>query len=337
MLDIFSFCNGEDLCAARSARRSLAEAVPASSPLWDALLRRSGAWLGSCDRAPSMIQASRLAQASARCQLLLRHEEVDESCCEPTDRQHRHRLIITGARDAGISTLVRMICGLQPCEPCNQDMHISSLRAQLAGTRLTVSVVDKRCTAISTPLSANLYRGHTASLFVFDAGRPDTLRQAANCIKELQETVGLRKFEHMPKLLICHKADLLPPQAEGFCQDMRARALSFPAEWRALVEAYSMDFIFTSRHDAASAELALALAAKNWPRAEPDILGQPLSGASVKQHLKKVQTVVRRHHPVGRVLPSQQGAESGHRSVARRLRAPGDLLAELRAVVRRVE
>ena len=58
--------------------------------------------------------------------------------------------------------------------------------------------------------SAALYNGHTAALFVFDAGcMEDSLNKAAWCISELKQTVGPNKFRLMPKLLVCNSAEAL--------------------------------------------------------------------------------------------------------------------------------
>eukprot|EP00930_Biecheleria_cincta_P053890 TRINITY_DN396_c0_g1_i10.p1 TRINITY_DN396_c0_g1~~TRINITY_DN396_c0_g1_i10.p1 ORF type:complete len:349 (-),score=53.39 TRINITY_DN396_c0_g1_i10:31-1077(-) len=290
------FCSGDILCALRCTGHLLADALPASSPTWDALLRTSYAWLGRSPATPSMVRAGRLRRATERCQLQLGqnwsalHCEMSKSpaiqacgqdlCERPLSPELRHRLIVTGARHSGISTLVRMMThGLDdqepPCSlaaPRGQDMCISSVCAVIEGRSLDVSVVDKRSTVISTPLSASLYKGHTACLFAFDAGRlEETVVQAAMCIEELQQTVGPAKFHRMTKLLICHKADLLPSQhAATSCLDSPAWTLSLPPMCRALMETYGMDLVFTTQQDTSSAELAFALAAAQWPQDDPD-------------------------------------------------------------------
>merc|ERR1719217_272355 len=97
---------------------------------------------------------------------------------------------------------------------------IHSFRAQLGGSGIMARVVDKRSTAMSTPLSASLYKGPTACFFVFDAERmEETLTEVAWCIEELRTTVGPEKFKRIPKLLVCHKADLMksPSARENEC------------------------------------------------------------------------------------------------------------------------
>jgi len=245
-------------------------------------------------------------------------QACDQDLCDrPSSPELRHRLIVTGARHSGISTLVRMmthtlndqepLCPFAP--PRGQDMCISSVCAVLDGTSLGVSVVDKRSTVISTPLSASLYKGHTACLFVLDAGRlEESVVQAAMCIEELQQTVGPAKFERMPKLLICHKADLLQDQlAASSCIDSPAWTSSLPPMCQALMKTYNMDLVFTKREDNSSAELAFALAAAHWPHEQPDDAMRHFPLVSFKQNLRRLRhtkTHVRRNYPVGRVVCS---------------------------------
>jgi len=327
------FCSGDILCALRCTGHLLADALPASSPIWDALLRTSYAWLGKSPATPSMLRAGRLGRATERCQRqfgqncsvlhgVMNKSHAIQACgqdlCErPLSPEQRHRLIVTGARHSGISTLVRMMTHRlddqePPCSlaaPRGQDMCISSVCAVLDGTSLDVSVVDKRSTVISTPLSASLYKGHTACLFVFDAGRlEETVVQAAMCIEELQQTVGPAKFARMPKLLICHKADLIPVQpAATSCFDSPAWSLSLPPMCRTLMQTYSMDLVFTTQDDISSAELAFALTAAHWPQEEPDDAVRHFPLVSFNQNLrrlKRTKTHVRRNYPVGRVVCS---------------------------------
>eukprot|EP00930_Biecheleria_cincta_P053892 TRINITY_DN396_c0_g1_i3.p1 TRINITY_DN396_c0_g1~~TRINITY_DN396_c0_g1_i3.p1 ORF type:complete len:298 (-),score=43.55 TRINITY_DN396_c0_g1_i3:31-924(-) len=239
------FCSGDILCALRCTGHLLADALPASSPTWDALLRTSYAWLGRSPATPSMVRAGRLRRATERCQLQLGqnwsalHCEMSKSpaiqacgqdlCERPLSPELRHRLIVTGARHSGISTLVRMMThGLDDQEP---------------------------------PCSHAAPRGRLE----------ETVVQAAMCIEELQQTVGPAKFHRMTKLLICHKADLLPSQhAATSCLDSPAWTLSLPPMCRALMETYGMDLVFTTQQDTSSAELAFALAAAQWPQDDPD-------------------------------------------------------------------
>merc|ERR1719235_976631 len=100
-------------------------------------------------------------------------------------------------------------------ESSSQDMMVHTFRAELAGRGVMARVVDKRSTAISTPLSASLYKGPTSCFFVFSAERmEETLTEVAWCIEELRTTVGPEKFSKIPKLLVCAKADSLPIPAD---------------------------------------------------------------------------------------------------------------------------
>merc|ERR1739848_531168 len=130
---------------------------------------------------------------------------------------------------------------------------------------------DKRSTAISTPLSASLYKGPTACFFVFDAERmEETLTEVAWCIEELRTTVGPKKFSKIPKLLVCHKADLLKSPSTG--QDNAPVGVaSLPPMCRHLLAPYEMDLVMTTIHDQNSVDLAFALAAEQWPQQEPDV------------------------------------------------------------------
>eukprot|EP00930_Biecheleria_cincta_P053891 TRINITY_DN396_c0_g1_i2.p1 TRINITY_DN396_c0_g1~~TRINITY_DN396_c0_g1_i2.p1 ORF type:complete len:299 (-),score=36.80 TRINITY_DN396_c0_g1_i2:144-1040(-) len=276
------FCSGDILCALRCTGHLLADALPASSPTWDALLRTSYAWLGRSPATPSMVRAGRLRRATERCQLQLGqnwsalHCEMSKSpaiqacgqdlCERPLSPELRHRLIVTGARHSGISTLVRMMThGLDDQEP---------------------------------PCSHAAPRGRLE----------ETVVQAAMCIEELQQTVGPAKFHRMTKLLICHKADLLPSQhAATSCLDSPAWTLSLPPMCRALMETYGMDLVFTTQQDTSSAELAFALAAAQWPQDDPDDAMRQFPLVSFNQNLRRLRrtkTHVRRNYPVGRVVCS---------------------------------
>eukprot|EP00930_Biecheleria_cincta_P053895 TRINITY_DN396_c0_g1_i6.p1 TRINITY_DN396_c0_g1~~TRINITY_DN396_c0_g1_i6.p1 ORF type:complete len:132 (-),score=16.93 TRINITY_DN396_c0_g1_i6:144-539(-) len=128
------------------------------------------------------------------------------------------------------------------------------------------------------------------------------------CIEELQQTVGPAKFHRMTKLLICHKADLLPSQhAATSCLDSPAWTLSLPPMCRALMETYGMDLVFTTQQDTSSAELAFALAAAQWPQDDPDDAMRQFPLVSFNQNLRRLRrtkTHVRRNYPVGRVVCS---------------------------------
>ncbi|CAE7606402.1 NLE1 [Symbiodinium sp. CCMP2456] len=254
------YCNGASLTSLRQASAGLAEALPSSSLLWQDLLKGSSVVLQG--KAPSMLKAQRLGILSDRCRVRDGGMEADAPSATAISKQSRYRLIVTGARASGISTLVRLLAHRNHEQTdAGKDMSVYSFAAELEDVLLPVSVVDKRSTVRGTPLSAALYSGHTAALFVFDAGRmEDSLPKAAWCIEELRQTVGPKKFRLMPKLLVCHKADLL--MASEGPMDADARAACLPAMCQALQATYGMDLVFTSKDDPPSAELAFALAAE---------------------------------------------------------------------------
>merc|ERR1719161_2691867 len=164
---------------------------------------------------------------------------------------------------------------------------VHSFRAELGGTGVKVRVVDKRSTVISTPLSASLYEGPTTCFFVFDAERmQETLTEVAWCIEELHTTVGREKFKNIPKLLVCHKADLLvlpPPTLDKL--DACTGVASLPLMCQHMLEAYQMDLVMTTIEDQNSVDLAFALAAEQWPQQAPDVDRQmPPTGRNISAH-----------------------------------------------------
>lgn len=297
------FSSGIELGALRNVSMVFAQALSPSSPLWDALLRGSTAWLVAYP-APSMLKAIRLGLAADRCTMRL---DWDRRCPSAhdgeEDRALRHRLVVTGARHSGVTSLVKMISrgpGAELGQHSSQDMRVYSVRVVLGDSDLMVSVVDKRSTAISTPLSSSLYAGHCACIFVFDAARIDeSLEDVEGCIRDLWQTVGPDKFLLMPKLLICHKSDLLPdePSAQPL-SDAPTNARCLPRQCLDLLQKYDMDLVFTARGDQESADLAFALAADSWPHGEPSKVGRGLpTGRSLrntKTRLRPTGTVV---HP----------------------------------------
>eukprot|EP00439_Symbiodinium_sp_Y106_P023218 s1628_g2.t2 len=291
------YCNGASLTSLRQASAGLAEALPSSSLLWQDLLRSSSVVLQG--KAPSMLKAQRLGVLSDRCRVREGGMEADAPSVTAISKQSRYRLIVTGARASGISTLVRLLSHRNREQTdAAKDMSVYSFAAELENVLLPVSVVDKRSTVRGTPLSAALYSGHTAALFVFDAGRmEDSLPKAAWCIEELRQTVGPTKFGLMPKLLVCHKADLLLP-SEG-PTDADARAACLPAMCQALQATYGMDLVFTSKDDPPSAELAFAIAAERWPEEDPDVVSRTFPVGSsfnqTRQQLRPTRTIVRRN------------------------------------------
>lgn len=273
------WCNGTSLATLRESARDMAELVPHSSPLWDSLLRRYTAWLhqpqvpGVDATNSAMVKSIRLGHAVDRCNLKL-SRDVTEGPQGHVLRLQRHSLVVTGARRSGISTLVHMLVHKFPDSQISssQDMMVHRFRAELGGSGVVARVVDKRSTVISTPLSASLYKGPTACLFVFDGGRMvETLTEAAWCIEELQQTVGPEKFKSMPKLLVCHKADLLPlPAMVQSVPDAPLGVASLPPMCRHLISVYQMDLVLTTKDDQNSVDLAFALAAEQWPQESPD-------------------------------------------------------------------
>lgn len=335
LLPALSFCDALSLAGVRTANRTLAGGLPSTSPLWAGLLRLSGArlagnecWLQRLSPSQSdMAQCLRLASAVARCTpRLARDDALDDQAGDIGDR---HRLVVSGARGSGISTLVRMMCR-GPQQP-NQaalagarsdgDLEVYNLRAELGGTRVKASVVDKRSTAITTPLSASLYQGNTALAFVFDADRAEaSLVEAAKCIRDVHHTVGDAKFEAMPKLLVCHKAELL--QAPGIYTEgiyTCFKAESFPPMCGELLSMFGMHLVLTTFQEQASVDLLFALASEQWPRRGPVAAGAkeiPAITADDPEHtFTSVGTRARRMQP----------------------RAPASMLEELQAVRRRAE
>lgn len=303
------FCSGTTLSMLRAAASMFLEAIPENSLLWEDLLFESPAWLRG--KMSTMQKAQRLSAAFDRC-TLAREDCTIETV--PVSKSHRYRLIVTGARGSGISTLVRLLSRRYESKSQGKDLSLMNFSASLNGQKLTISAVDKRSTTIVTPFSAALYNGHTAALFVFDAGcMEDSLNKAAWCISELKQTVGPNKFRLMPKLLVCHKADLLPKKSpQTLLQEL-------PAICQALLMTYGMDLVFTSQNDLSSVDLAFALAAEHWPEEDPDDASRKFPTIS-RQQLRPTRTVVRRNTVVN--LHPQR---------------PANILEELRARVPRVE
>jgi len=335
------FCSGVSLATLRTSTKDMTEVVPESSPLWEELLRSSTAWLyqpqitGVDSTNSSMLKSIRLGHVVERCNLKLSRDVAESAEGYGPVTPQRHSIIVTGARRSGISTLVRMLVHTLPEGAASQvnssrDMSVHSFRAELDGSGVMARVVDKRSTVISTPLSASLYKGPTACLFVFDGGRmEETLTEAAWCIEELRETVGIEKFNCMPKLLVCHKADLLPlPADDQSVRDAPIGVASLPPMCRHLVYAYGMDLVLTTVHDQRSFDLAFALAAEQWPQQAPDVEGRmhPL-GRDVAEHrasLRPTTTRTTRSTVVSATI--QPGTQPR-----------GNLLEELQARVRRAE
>lgn len=277
------FCNGTALAAVRSSSKACASAVPSTSPLWDALLHCSAAWLVAwpSEVRSSMSKAVRLGEDMDRCNMRIVTEKQSSRSDLEEVQAHRHRIVVTGARKSGVSTIIRMLVRgppevAGPPRGPSQDMNVHHLRAGVGCKNMLISVVDKRITAISTPFSASLYQGHTAALFVFDASRmEETLVEAASCIQELSQAVGPGKFASMPKFLICHKADLLlTPHSESHSPSAPAKAALLPNICQNLLQTYGMDLVFTTFRDQSSVDLAFALAAEQWPQQQPNVLGR---------------------------------------------------------------
>lgn len=326
LLPALSFCDPLSLSGVRAASCSLSRGLPRTSPIWGEQLRLSGARLAGSETPAQceMAQCLRLARAVARCvPRLARDDALDDQAVESGDR---HRLVVSGARGSGISTLVRMLCrGPQPPDqeaPAGArrdvDLEVYSLRQELDSIRVKASVVDRRSTAITTPLSASLYQGNTALAFVFDADRIEaSLVEAAECIRDVHHTVGEAKFDAMPKLLVCHKAELLHAQgisAEGG----GALAENFPPMCGELLATFGMHLVLTTFREQASADLLLAIASEQWPRRGPVAAGAkeiPVVTADDPEHtFTSVGTRNRGPRPV-----------------------PGSMLEELQAARRRAE
>lgn len=307
------FCSGTTLSTLRTAASMFSEAIPESSLLWSELLSESSAFLHD-DKTSTMQKAQRLSAAVERCKL--QREDADAPIERPpVNKSQRYRLIVTGARGSGISSLVQLMARRDELKSHQgKDMSLMNFSAELNNQKLSISAVDKRSTAIVTPFSAALYNGHSAALFVFDAScMEDSLNKAAWCIAELKQTVGPNKFRLMPKLLVCHKADLLPKESP------QKLLRQLPAICEALLTSYGMDLVFTSREDPGSVDLAVALAAEHWPETDPDDASRKFPTIS-RQQLRPTRTVVRRNT----VVNSQP-------------RRPANILEELRARVPRVE
>lgn len=198
---------------------------------------------------------------------ILEYRQEERRLRESADR---HRVVVTGARGSGISVVSRMLCrGLQDpvdvvARASHQDMNVYSCRMGLGEEPFYISVVDKRCSVVTTPLSASLYMGHTAVWFLFDAGNVDTsLAETKKSIEALRVTVGDAKFDFMPKLLLCHKSDLLPVVG-----DTSHRVACMPPLCRELLERYHMSLVFTSADSQQSVDLAFGLVAEQWPQLE---------------------------------------------------------------------
>merc|ERR1712224_296899 len=208
--------------------------------------------------------------------------------------------------------------------PSSQDMMVHTFRAQLGGCGVMARVVDKRSTAISTPLSASLYKGPTSCFFVFDAERmEETLTEVAWCIEELRTTVGHEKFNKIPKLLVCHKSDLLrSPAGTREVSDAPVGVASLPPMCRHLLATYKMDLVMSTTHAQPSVDLAFALAAEQWPQQEPDAGPHaPPTGSAVSDHIASLRPTLTRvsSHPV--VSPAIQPGYRQPRSFIEELQA----------------
>lgn len=311
-----SWCNGLSLASMRSSARDMTEVVSESSPLWDSLLCCYTALLqhpkipGADASNAAMLKSIRLGHAVDRCDLKLGRDSTISAAGYGPITQQRHSLIVTGARRSGISSLVRMLVKGVPAGgssyplPPAQDMMVHTFRAQLGGRGVMARVVDKRITAISTPLSASLYKGPTSCFFVFDAERmEETLTEVAWCIEELRQTVGPEKFSRIPKLLVCHKADLLPlPSAGQQASEALLRVASLPPMCKDMLTLYQMDLVLTSTEDQSSVDLAFALAAEQWPKHEREVDHDvfPPVGSTVSPHRASLRPTRTRisSHPV---------------------------------------
>lgn len=318
----------------------MTEVVSESSPLWDSLLRRYTVLLqhpqipGTDDTNAAMLKSIRLGHAVDRCNLKLSRDVTMSVEGYGPVKPQRHNLVVTGARRSGVSSLVRMLVKGLPEGASqlssSQDMMIHSFRAQLGGSGVMARVVDKRSTAISTPLSASLYKGPTACFFVFDAERMDeTLTEAAWCIEELRTTVGAEKFNRIPKLLVCHKADLIPSSsATAGLEELDAPVgvASLTPMCKHLLAAYQMDLVMTTIKDQSSVDVAFALAAEQWPQQESNVDDHvPPLGSALHAHrasLWPTRTRVSSHPVVSSAI--QPGT-----------RRPGNLFEELQSRVTR--
>jgi hypothetical protein len=135
----------------------------------------------------------------------------------------------------------------------------------LGRTSVSFSIVDRRISAVGTP-SASLYRGHTAVCFVFDASRAASLNETRWCIEQLQIIVGPAKFNSMPKILVCHKSDLLPSHPQAAPQlGAPAEVVHMPAACHELLDRYGMSLVFTTSANQESVDLGLSVVVENWP------------------------------------------------------------------------
>lgn len=331
------WCNGVSLATLRTSTRDMTEVVSESSPLWDSLLRRYTALLhqpqipGADETKEAMLKSIRLGHAVERCNLKLSRDATISAQGYGPVMPQRHSLILTGARRSGISSLVSMLVkGASTQIPSSQDMMVHTFRAELGGCGVMARVVDKRSTVISTPLSASLYKGATSCFFVFDAERmQETLTEVSWCIEELRTTVGEEKFNKIPKLLVCNKADLLPlPPAGEEPSNAPVGVASLPPMCRHMLAAYQMDLVMTTIKDQSSVDLAFALAAEQWPQQELGVdPHMPPTGSAASVHrasLRPTRTRVS-SHPV--VSPAIQPGT----------RRPGNLLEELQGRVPRQE
>eukprot|EP00927_Polykrikos_kofoidii_P067414 TRINITY_DN62903_c0_g1_i1.p1 TRINITY_DN62903_c0_g1~~TRINITY_DN62903_c0_g1_i1.p1 ORF type:complete len:346 (-),score=56.54 TRINITY_DN62903_c0_g1_i1:283-1320(-) len=330
LLPAVSFCDALSLVAVRAGSSGFAKGVPQTSPVWTGLLRLSGAKLAEAQQS-DMAKALRLSHAIARIRPRLPRDTALDACLEEQEGGQRHRFVVSGARGSGVSTLVRMMW--QGPAPADQaapvgpqiDMEVYSVRVDCDGVRVKASLVDKRSTAISTPLSASLYRGHTSAAFLFDAGRLEqTLAEAVWCIEDLRETVGEDKFHAMRKLLVCHKAELL--LVEGETRLSMASASCLPTKCWELLETFGMHLVLTSSESQESADMLLALAAEQWPQREPVAVGgkeMPVAPhADDPEHtFMSVGTRTRRAPPVPLTL-LEELAERRRLSVGRAPPAP---------------
>jgi hypothetical protein len=150
----------------------------------------------------------------------------------------------------------------------------------------------------------------------------ETLTEVAWCIEELRTTVGPEKFGKIPKLLVCHKADLLKSPAGQEESDAPVGVASLPPMCRHLLGVYGMDLVMTTIHDQNSVDLAFALAAEQWPRQEPDADPHaPPTGSAVSAHRASLRPTMTRvsSHPV--VSPAIQPGSRQPRSLLEELQA----------------
>jgi len=160
------FCSGTTLSTLRTAASMFSEAIPESSLLWSELLSESSAFLHD-DKTSTMQKAQRLSAAVERCKL--QREDADAPIERPpVNKSQRYRLIVTGARGSGISSLVQLMARRDELKSHQgKDMSLMNFSAELNNQKLSISAVDKRSTAIVTPFSAALYNGHSATRRIF--------------------------------------------------------------------------------------------------------------------------------------------------------------------------